>query len=673
MYFLIVSLLLSLAQAQIPLNCKTSFVGTPMDLQGVAKKIKFDEETKTTWVVGNFSKIAGTDRTNIAGLDQRMNILPANPRMNGVVNDVLQVGNQLIIAGEFDRVGNFKDVGSILKLNADGSIDKSFPRFKGKVDKLLPDGKGGIYVSGLLRKYGDTTSTDYDWFRHFDKNGVQLPVSYEMSKLQYHQEMLIHKGRLYYLSSFNGLKIFDLKSERLLASFAQENIFYAMKDIAIYNDALVIAGGFNKIGDTEAHGVAILGEDFKVTPLNFPHSDFSSDINKVLVVGDKIYYINRADLFFYDLKTNQTINTSTRATHMSLFQGKLYLLDMYQKNMEVNVIEVATGAMTKLPLPFSGQVEFMHVTDLGITISGKLLSSDGNMHFNITFNSATGLQMEPNGNISSIAKDGDNSWVGGEFSVIDGQTIKGLALYDLTTSTYHQILTNDFQAKAEGLVKIGDDVYASGYFADKIYYSNGVVKIDVQRQEGISSVMGSIVSQAVSGDKLYLAGDFNYGDKNWCVFGYMDTKTSALKCLVPKKEYPAPNQYMRTISLGKDKVYFEGQFSGMLGADLKNLMVFDLKTNLPASWQADLTAAWVASANIIEFEGVTYIGGVFNNVRGEDHNFFTAIDSNSGNFINWPLKMTASYAMGLRKDTLMMNVYKDSNLTSLIQAKTCNH
>ena len=118
-------------------------------------------------VGGDFITYNGNDSYYLVSIDfdgNIDNIFRVNTNINNVIYSIgIDNYDRVIIGGEFTSYGGIYTVGSIMRLNLDGSFDTTFSNgyagFEGKVTSIAVQKDGKILVGGTFENYTDASGT----------------------------------------------------------------------------------------------------------------------------------------------------------------------------------------------------------------------------------------------------------------------------------------------------------------------------------------------------------------------------------------------------------------------------------------------------------------------------------------------------------------------------------
>jgi hypothetical protein len=173
------------------------------------------------------------------------------------------------------------------------------------------------------------------------------------------------------------------------------------------------------------------------------------------------------------------------------------------------------------------------------------------------------------GYVYALAVSGDDVYVGGLFSAVDGLSVNNIARWNSATSTW-SALGEGVAGYVYAIAVSGSDVYVGGLFNSVVGYPSVPNTLNIAKWNGSSwsavgeGVMGYVYAIAVSGSDVYVGGRFD------SVVGYPSTPDTynIARWNTTSKTWSALGQgvagYVYAIAVSGSEVYVGGLFLGWL-------------------------------------------------------------------------------------------------------------
>lgn len=220
--------------------------------------------------------------------------------------------------------------------------------------------------------------------------------------------------------------------------------------------------------------------------------------------------------------------------------------------------------------------------------------------------------------VNAIVADGDNIYVGGNFTKVGGTTpSKGIALYNAKTKKWDGLGGGNFDRAILAMCKVGNDLYVGGIFtlngdepAARIAKWDGKAWTEV----GNRGLNQSVKSMATDGKNLYVGGSFSEdgsGNKLSRIAMWDGSKWNDMG--------GGLNGDVSSIFVDGDKVYVAGSFTGPVNGQLKGNTLRGFAMWDGSTWTTfpEIQHANVKTAAVMN--GVLYIGGLFDG--SNEHRF----------------------------------------------------
>jgi hypothetical protein len=263
------------------LNFDAGMNGTVRDIEVLNNNLYFG---------GNFSVVDGNFRSNLACVDQSLNLLPWNPSSSGPIYDLSIWDSTAFCVG-----GNFKFLGidscyyaGIIDTN--GFVHVFNPKFDAAVNAVMPAFSGGKFwaggdftgAGGVLRDnfcaININTKRPNNWAPKFNNtvttlyaDNTQLYVAGDFSTVSNQL-----RGRLC---------SFDIATNALTTFNPIVNGY--VRTIAEENSQLFIGGNFSLVGTTARNNIASI--DIATSQAASWNPGCAGTVNKIILDGDYVY------------------------------------------------------------------------------------------------------------------------------------------------------------------------------------------------------------------------------------------------------------------------------------------------------------------------------------------------------------------------------------------------
>lgn len=437
------------------------------------------------FIAGNFSHIGFTPVSNMAHIlpngALNTNFLP-NP--NGIVHSLASDGTHLYVGGEFSIIGATSRT-KLAKINLlNGQVDPNFsPPVNGvAVKKVLVSGED-LYIGGNFSEVSGISRTN-----------------------------------LARLNKTNG----SLHSLNVPISGGE------VVDLGLIENDLYVGGAFTTIGGTNQKYLARLHKDTGIVNTNFSQGP-TSKINAFVIDGTDIFEAG-------NLSDGSNIRKRDRFTgallpNFALFSGfgNVFSLALDGTNLyagtDIGQLKKLNTSNGIIDPSFNLRFNYTHVRTISATSTDlyaggyfESLGLDRNRLVKIDLTTETiDESFKPNvdGNVSAFAIDGDNLYIGGIFTNVNGTTRNRLAKINKNTGT----LDGSWDPNVTGtsistLSLVGDHLYAGGNFTNigghpiknlaRVNKSTGQVNTSFN-----PSPDGQILTLLPSGNFIFAGGSFS--------------------------------------------------------------------------------------------------------------------------------------------------------------------
>ena len=232
------------------------------------------------------------------------------------------------------------------------------------------------------------------------------------------------------------------------------------------------------------------------------------------------------------------------------------------------------------------------------------------------------------GEVSVIAVNGNDVYVGGWFSNIRGLPVNNIAKWDGSNwSALGSGVTGDVTSGVGAIAVNGNVVYAGGSFER----AGGIAALNVAKWDGNNwsaignGVQGDVHAIAVSGSDLYVGGDFSeagggttanniakWDGSRWSALG------SGVYGITTRYQYP----YVDALAFARGELYAGGKFTSAGDVSANNIAEWDgTKWSALGNGLTYPTETGLERVNAIAIVGgAVYVGGAFINAGGVNAN-----------------------------------------------------
>ncbi len=565
-------------------------VGFKPQPNGAVFTLKLDNAV--LYIGGAFTTVKGLANNYIAKLN-KINGSPVfwNANANGIVRSIDQYADQVIVGGDFTSLGGGAR-------NYLGAVDSIFvqlnawnPNPNAAVYKVYVNGTklyaGGDFttIGGVSKQYGC---------------GFTLPAfttdGYNMGANSRIHDFVLNNNILYAAGTFTligGAARNYVAGMNYLNALA--NTFNATADgivysLAISSNKLMVGGAFANIGGAARNRIATLsltsGTATAWNPNVIGLKGTTSVVNSIATNSTNVY----AGGYFYSVGASTRNNIASLDATTGLLtawnpNANSIVRAIYADNTNVYLggdfttvngsilknriaqINATTGTATGWNPNADGTVNALTAKGTTLFVGGAFANIGGGARAKIASLStssggATAFNPTANGDVNALSIGGDTLYVGGAFTLIGGQTRNRVAAYGITSSAL--LATNpNANNTVNALSFANNKLYIAGtftniaaanrnYLAEYNVVSNTLTSLDASfvTSSGINALFSSGVS-------LYQGGGYNFANQ-----GLPINNLSAINTASAAVGYwqPQPDDIIRTIFAGTDKVYVGGRF-----------------------------------------------------------------------------------------------------------------
>lgn len=574
------------------------------------------------------------------------------------INDIVEdsQNHRLYVVGDFHQYGDLS--GSFAPVSkTTGELVSGYPSVDGNVLTSISDGSGGVYIGGLFTKVGGVSISNV---AHI-KSDKTLDTSWTPNPNGFVYSLYATGTSLYIGGSFtqmggqtrNRLAQFDLISKTL--STWNPDINKEVYTITSSGNNLYVGGDFTAINGTARNRLA----SFDIN--NFTLNTFNPNANKkvwaIAADGDTVYAGGEFDnIFGATYKKIAQFNNTTGAVNTTwkpdVLNGNIRAIAFDSTYVYIGgtfqiVSGFSVGGFAKL-LKIDGNPTVRDVWPEDNSAGFRTLVMDGNyLYFGGNFNyysADNSFRHRMIGRYNTLTDKIDTTWVtasksivntilpmggevyvgAGENGMIGGKNAKGLAIIDTTTNAlipFDAKLNNNVNSVALS----GDKLYIGGDFTNILGQSkNRIASINTNTltlNSFNADADGTVSKLIVSGQNLYLAGSFfTVNGSGMAGFTVMDKDTAVLNPIIHDVQISGP---VTNMLIDGNTAYLVGGFNSIEGNNRGQGAAISLVDGSVLSWDP---ATNNQIFDIFKKNNDIYISGDFTQVGTTTRKFIAAVD-----------------------------------------------
>jgi hypothetical protein len=297
-----------------------------------------------------------------------------------------------------------------------------------------------------------------------------------------------------------------------------------------------------------------------------------------------------------------------------------------QRRASVAALDATTGVATAWNPAADGEVFTLAVDGQTIYAGGSFSTIGGHArNYVAALDATTGLATawDPGADalysfyVHALVVSGSTVYAGGHFNAMGGQPRENLAALDVTTG-----LATAWNPGADAdvwtLVADASTVYAGGYFSTIGGQSRSrLAALDATTGLATSwdpAAIGQHVHVlARDGTTLYVGGDFSsMGGQSRTRIAALDVASGLATAWNPV----ADGDYVDALEVSGSTVYAGGRFSSVGGRSRRNLAALDATTGFATAWDPGADGSVYAMRVV---GSTVYAGGGFSNIGGQSH------------------------------------------------------
>jgi hypothetical protein len=364
-------------------------------------------------------------------------------------------------------------------------------------------------------------------------------------------------------SESNNIAVWDETNDTwsALVHSTINGLNYAVYDIAVSDASVYVGGDFTFLGDdtTPANYIAKWDESAGWSALiGGGVNGVDDNVNSILTDGTDIYiggdFINLGD-------------NSTAANHIVKWDGAAWSALSDGNINGTGEYDITALAITSDNLYIGGFFRFL----------GDNLTPANSIA--IWNKSTPGWSTIGSGNngvddqVWSIAVNGNDVYVGGDFTTINGGLISAINIAKWNSATGWSALTgidDDGSSYINAVAVSGTNIYAAGYFTS---INNGTAAGSIAMWDGTSwsvlsdgtnnGVDGNIYAIAVDGNNVYVGGDFTTLSDQSTVANYVAKWDGSNWTVLTNGPTNGLSYIVNCLVIKDDEIYFGGEFENL--------------------------------------------------------------------------------------------------------------
>jgi hypothetical protein len=246
-----------------------------------------------------------------------------------------------------------------------------------------------------------------------------------------------------------------------------------------------------------------------------------------------------------------------------------------------------------------------------------------------------------NGNVTALYQNGDDLFISGSFTLVDGKLIPYLAIYNIKTKT-----VKDWHTKLGGpiltMAVTSSTLFVGGHFSKlNVDIQGGAALLNVSDDRGLfikqfPLVAGSISASVSDGNGgWFLGGNFTaVGTKPCKNLAHILSDYS-----VDMNWQGEASGSVLSLQVVNGKLFVGGFFDSLNSKKRKLIGALDLSTGVLLNWDAQIKNGLYVSGIATHNENI-FVGGDFQNVGDKPITALAAFKVADGSLLNWDAKLT---------------------------------
>lgn len=532
---------------------------------------------------------------------------------SGQVYTTVRSGNTVYIGGNFTKVGPSSPNGTLVD-TATGAASYNLPFPNNTVSCVIPDGRGGFYISGGFTMVGDQPRNR---IAQIGADGTLQPFNPGANGAV--SAMLLLNGKLYVAGGFsaaggqnrNRIAVLDTATGQATAFNpglnASITLIYSLLQS---NGKLYVSGIFSNMAGL-ARGNIIALDTATGSAISTFNANCVGAVNKTLIIGDKLYL----------------------GGSMTSVGG--------QARGQLASVDTATGAVSSFnPNLTGGYVANMVASGNKLFVGGNILTAGGvtTNSYMIAINALTGAQItafapQVNSTVTALALMGNRIYIGGLFSSAGGQTRSCAAALDTATGAATPGFNPSPSSTIQTFMPLGDKLYMGGTYG----IANGVTRNNIAALNATTGELlpnfnpnanALVYSLVMQGNRLYVGGGFTtIGGLTRNRLAALDTSNGSAITAFNSDI----NSAVYAIAATGSRLFVTGPFTTINSTARGGLAAVNITTGaLITTFAADITGGSAAASTLTIVGKKLYMGGNFTSVGGQTRNRIAAVDTATG-------------------------------------------
>lgn len=616
---------------------------------------------------------------------------------DGPVLSLLEHNNTLYVGGNFVNVGPNTGKGAVLP-NFSAVPDATWPKLQATVYAAVPDGSGGWFVGGdsFNANEADPNGGIGRYLLTHLKSDKTLDAGFDPQPSGQVYTLLKDGNTLFAGGNFGSvggqvrsrLAAIDLTTGQGTAwNPGPDSYVYAL---AKSGNTVYVGGAFVNVSSQERRGLAAVDATSGALQ-TFPALGFGGIVNCLLLSGNTLYVggmftsiggVNRTNLAAVNLTDGSVLTAfdaqiddpstgvyALATDGATLYAGGYFFAMGGVPSVALAALNATTGQNLGLnlnPVHFgNANVASLALNGTNLYIGGRFDTLNGVNRNYLALIDTVNHQLQPwnpraaGGGFAGqvmrvVAHDGNNLFVGGEFSSVGAQARNYLAAFDVNTGEATSWNPNG-GGSVWALAQHNNIIYAGGEF----YSMGGALRnllagIDLNGNvTSLNSGFGvfnyhAVQALLVSGNSLYVGGGFsvNGSQGNLARFD-LSQPTPTLDAWNPN-----PGGTVYALGLDGSTLYVGGSFPTIGGQLRNNLAAVDTTTGNATSWDPNANGFVLSMA-----VGPTavYASGGFTEIGGQSRRYIGAVSKSTGLVTTWdPGAISTARAMELAGNHLLL-------------------
>jgi hypothetical protein len=304
--------------------------------------------------------------------------------------------------------------------------------------------------------------------------------------------------------------------------------------------------------------------------------------------------------------------------------------------------------LPKAPVCFNGFIRAIEPDTSNIYIGGDFTQIGTCTGSGVPLDTITGLIQPSMSNFpkvtgtvkSAISDNNGGFYIGGNFSSVGGQSRYNVARIKSDGSLDEYIGTEKMTGSINSMQLDGSKLYIGGNFTyGEALKSKGALidpataNINLTQESMIGSGVSIAISDGANG--FYIGGDFSWADGGLLYSNLVHLLSDGS---IDVLFMPMPDSYVSSLLLSGGTLYVGGSFKTIGGQARNNIAALNAITGAALSWNPNVSASagfFSAVSTLAKSGSTLYIGGFFNSVGGQTRNNIAAIDTVAGTATTW--------------------------------------